>query len=298
MDTTEYLAANSGLLKRAQRVLADVTPTFSKWAKRSGFVRAAILSPCSTSDGKFYYVTESVGFTAREMALLTETQEYWLTTLSRAFEWQCFSRDFNELDKFDGLFDDDIFVNINKIFFLPFRNKDNPHIFVLIELDEDDDINLAPASEAAVMLKNIIEFKRQEKKIIAKFEKNIDTGLEISESRLYILSLKVCIDEELAGIELPGDELRKLVVQSITDAAQTIVAPLFRAPNCSNIGSSSGEIKVVMFAKDEEDEQLLAYHIGRTLIALLGLKATKQILLLSAGLCPNKKGTLDFLCKG
>jgi len=50
-DTTE----KRGLLQRAQSVLADVTPTFANWAKRSGFVRAAILSPCSTSDGEFYY---------------------------------------------------------------------------------------------------------------------------------------------------------------------------------------------------------------------------------------------------
>lgn len=290
-------ATKKGLLQRAQSVLADVTPTFANWSKRSGFIRAAILSPCTTADGEFYYTTDAFGLSAREMALLTETQQYWMKTLSRAFEWQCFSRDFNELDKFDGLFDDDVFNQINKIFFLPFKDKENPLIFVLIELDEDPDINLAPASESAVMLKNIVEFKNQEKKILAKFDKNIETGLGISESRLYILSLKVCIENELAGIELPGDELKKLVIDSITETAQTIIAPLFRAPNCSYKGTN-GEIKVVMFAKDEEDEQLLAYHAARTLIALLGLNATKQILLLSAGLCPNKKGSIAFLCQG
>ncbi len=285
-----------GLLQRAQSVLADVTPTFDKWAKRSGFIRAAILAPCQTAEGKFYYTTDAVGFTAREMALLTETEEFWLGTLSKAFEWQCFSRDFNELDKFDGLFDDDILTQINKIFFLPFRNKERPMIFVLVELEEDDDINLPPASEMAVTLKNIVEFKNQAKKIIAKFEKNIETGLGISQSRLYLLSLKVCIEEELSTVELPGDELKALVTSSITEAAQTIVAPLFRAPNCSQTGSM-GEIKVVLFAKDEEDEQLLAYHAARTLIGLFGTKATKQVLLLSAGLCSNIKGTIEFLCK-
>ena len=285
-----------GLLQRAQSVLADVTPTFDKWAKRFGFIRAAILTPCQTAEGKFYYTTDAVGFTAREMALLTETEEFWLGTLSKAFEWQCFSRDFNELDKFDGLFDDDILTQINKIFFLPFRNKERPMIFVLVELEEDDDINLPPASEMAVTLKNIVEFKNQAKKIIAKFEKNIETGLGISQSRLYLLSLKVCIEEELSTVELPGDELKALVTSSITEAAQTIVAPLFRAPNCSQTGSM-GEIKVVLFAKDEEDEQLLAYHAARTLIGLFGTKATKQVLLLSAGLCSNIKGTIEFLCK-
>ena len=288
--------SKSGLLQKAQTVLADVTPTFANWAKRSGFIRAAILSPCSTSEGKFYYTTDAVGFSAREMALLTETQEFWMRTLSKAFEWQCFSRDFNELDKFDGLFDDDVLAQVNKIFFLPFRNKERPMIFVLLELEEDDDLILPQSSEIAVTLKNIVEFKNQTKKILAKFDKNIDTGLGISQSRLYLLSLKVCIEEELATVELPGDELRELVTRSITDAAQTIVSPLFRAPNCSQTGSK-GEIKVVLFAKDEEDEQLLAYHIARTLIGLLGTKATKQILLLSAGVCANKNGTIEFLCK-
>lgn len=288
--------SKSGLLQKAQTVLADVTPTFANWAKRSGFIRAAILSPCSTSEGKFYYTTDAVGFSAREMALLTETQEFWMRTLSKAFEWQCFSRDFNELDKFDGLFDDDVLAQVSKIFFLPFRNKERPMIFVLLELEEDDDLILPQSSEIAVTLKNIVEFKNQTKKILAKFNKNIDTGLGISQSRLYLLSLKVCIEEELATVELPGDELRELVTRSITDAAQTIVSPLFRAPNCSQTGSK-GEIKVVLFAKDEEDEQLLAYHIARTLIGLLGTKATKQILLLSAGVCANKNGTIEFLCK-
>ena len=285
-----------GLLKRAQSVLADVTPTFANWAKRSGFIRAAILSPCSTSEGKFYYAVDSLGFSAREMALLTETQDFWFKTLSKAFEWQCFSRDFKELDKFDGLFDDEILTQTNKIFFLPFRSKENPMIFVLVELDDDDDIILPPSSEIAVTLKNIIEFKNQEKKLLAKFDKNIDAGLGISESRLYLLSLKVCIEDALATVELPGEELRALVTRAITDTAQIIVAPLFRSPNCSQTGSM-GEIKVVLFAKDEEDEQLLAYHAARTLMGFLGTAATKKILLLSAGLCPNKKGTIDFLCK-
>ena len=261
MATTE----KRGLLQKAQSVLADVTPSFEKWTKRSGFIRAAILTPCSTAEGKFYYTTDAVGFSGREIALLTETEEFWLGTLSKAF-------------------------------FLPFRNKERPMIFVLLELEEDPDLILPPASEVSVTLKNIVEFKNQTKKIIAKLQKNIETGLGISESRLYMLSLKVCIEEELSSVELPGDELKALVTRSITEIAQTSIAPLFRAPNCSQTGSM-GEIKVVLFAKDEEDEQLLAYHVARTLIGLFGTKATKQVLLLSAGLCPNAKGTLEFLCK-
>lgn len=292
-ETNEKL----GLLKKAQTLLEDVTPTFSKWAKRSGFVRAAILSPCTTEEGDFYYTSDAVGFTGREMALLTETQKYWMKILSRAFEWQCFSRDFNELDRFDGLFEDDVFNNINKIFFLPFKDKEKPLVFVLVELEDDDDINLAPASEVSVTLKNIVDFKNLERKVLAKFDKNIDTGLGISESRLFILSLKLCIDDELATVELPGDELRNKVIDSITQAAQIIVSPIFRSPNCSFTGSK-GEIKVVLFAKDDEDEQLLAYHVSRSLMGLLGTKAIKQILLLNAGVCPTKKGTIDFLCKG
>ena len=290
-------SSKKSLLLRAQSVLADVTPTFAKWADRSGVVRAAILSPCSTSEGEFYYCTDSIGLSAHEMAILTETKEFWLGTLSKAFEWQCFSRDFGEIDKFDGLFENEILSQINKIFFLPFKNKENPLIFVLVELDDDDDINLAPSSETAVTLKNIVEFKNQESKILAKFDKNIDTGLGISESRLFILSLKLCIDSQLADVELPGDELRKYVVDSITGVAQDVVAPLFRSPNCSMAGTG-GEIKIVLFSKDDEDEQLLAYHASRTLIGLLGTKATKETALLGAGLCSNKKGTVAFLTQG
>ena len=295
IDTTQ--PQKRGLLQKAQRILADVTPPFEKWATRSGFKRAAILRPCTTTEGKFYYATDSIGFSAREMAQLVETNDFWMHTLSRAFEWQCFSRDFNELETFDGLFSDDVYNAINKLFFLPFKDKKNPLIFVLVELDDDDDITLAEASETAVTLKNIVEFKNQERKILAKLDTNIDKGLEISESRLYILSLDACIEQELEGVEVPGNELRALVKQAITDNAQMIVAPLFRAPNCSHSGSN-GEIKVVLFAKDEEDEQLLAYHISRTLTTLLGREISKNVLFLSAGLCPNKKGTIAFLRQG
>lgn len=296
MENIATSTGKKGLLQKAQSILADVTPSFTKWAKRSGFKRAAILRPIETEDGVFYYTTDSIGFSAKEMARLLETREYWSETLSRAFEWQCFSRDFNELGRFDGLFEDDVFNAINKVFFLPFKDKEHPLIFVLVELEEDDDIFLAEASEVAVTLKNIVEFEYQESKIIAKFESNIDKGLEISDSRLYILSIKNCIEKELEGVEIPGEEIKKQIIQSITKNAQNIVAPLFRSPNCSNTGTN-GEIKVVLFAKDEEDEQILAYHVSRTLIDLLGFESSKSTLLLSAGLCPNKKGTIAFLCQ-
>ncbi len=295
MEFTETTETH-GLLQKAQNVLADVTPTFAKWAKRSGFLRAAILSPCTTSEGDFYYTTDAYGLTGREMALLTETQRYWLKTLSRAFEWQCFSKDFNELDRFDGLFEDAILTSINKLFFLPFKDKEKPLIFVLVELNDDDDINLAPASEVAVTLKNIVEFKNQTNKILAKFDKNISSGLGISESRLYTLSLKLCIDDELSDVEVPGEDLRSKVVRSITETAQTIIEPMFRSPNCSKAGAE-GEINVVLFAKEEEDDQLLAYHVARMLIGLFGSKATKEIALLASGKCDDKQKTIDFLCK-
>ncbi|WP_407427574.1 hypothetical protein [Treponema sp.] len=297
METIETNESEkTGLLQKAQRILADVTPEFTKWAKRSGFIRSAILRPCQTSEGEFYYATDSFGFSAKGIALLIETKEFWDNTLSKAFEWQCFSRDFNELDKFDGLFEDDIYNSINKIFFLPFKDKENPLIFVLIELEEDDDINLGEASETAVMLKNIVEFQNQEAKILAKFSENTQKGLELSDGRLYILSLKTGIETDIAGIEIPGDELKSLVIQSVTNSAQIITNQLFRKPNSSFTGKD-GEIKVVLFAKDEEDEQLLAYHISRSLTDLLSKEAAKATTFLTAGVCSNEKGIIAFLCQ-
>lgn len=295
MDTMEQTSSRkNGLLQKAQRILADVTPDFSKWAKRSGFKRAAILSPCTTADGDFYYMTDNIGFTAKGMARLTQTKKFWEKTIAKAFEWQCFSKDFNEIEKFDGLFDDDVYVSINKIFFLPFKDKQNPLIFVLVESDDDNDIHLAEAPEMAVILKNIVEFKNQRQKLLKKFTESIDNGFEISNGRLYILSIKVAVEFELAGIEIPGDELKRNVIQSITESSHITIDPLFRTPNCSNPGLS-GEIKVVLFTNNEEDEQLLAYHAARTLSPLLSEESEKNILLLPAGVCKSKKDAIDFL---
>ncbi|MBQ0052699.1 MAG: hypothetical protein KBT11_11655 [Treponema sp.] len=284
----------TGLLKRAQSVLADVTPTFTTWAKRSGFKRAAILSPVSTASGVYYYVTDSFEMDSTEIARFHESADFWRETLSKAFEWQCFSFDFNELDKFRKFFDDDVFDRISKIFFLPFGDKDHPYIFVTVELDDDDDIFLEVASETAVRLKNIKEFQNQENKLLSKIDSNLDKGFEISSGMLFILSLKLWIEESIKNVEIENEELKDAITESIAKSAMTIMSPLIRAPNCIHIGKK-GEIKIVLFAKDEPDEQLLAHHISRTLRDLLGRTDNAKAMLLSAGNCMNKKGATAFL---
>ncbi len=286
---------SSGLLQKARNYLAENTPNFQYWVKRIGLKRACILSPAENCG--YYCISDSFGFKAREIARLFETKEFWYNTISKAFEWQCFSKDFNELDKFSRFFPDDFFSSVNKIFFLPFFDRNEPQVFVTIEFEEDTDIVLPEAHEAAIMLGNIYEFKNNEKKIISKLECDISVGLDISNSRLYILSLKNCIENELKDIPYPSEEIKQNTVQFLTENAQTLISHLFRSPNCSHSGLN-GEIKIALYAKDAPEEQLLAHHIGHTLTNLFEEESTANILLLPAGEVTNIGGTVTFLTKG
>lgn len=297
MENNNGLSGNTGLLQKAQSILADITPKFNVWAKRSGFVRAAVLSPLETSDGRFYYITDAFQTDVKSMARIHGSAEYWRETLSKTFEWQCFSADFNELDKFQPFFSDSFFSRINKIFFLPFGDEKAPYIFMTVELEDEPDLNLEEASITAVHLKNIKEFQDLSGKVLSKLEENIDQGLKISDSRLFILSLKNWIEDATKEINFENEELKNAVVDSAANIACTRIAPLIRKPNCIHSGKN-GEIKIALFAKEDPDEQLLAHHISRSLENFLGkTEEEKKATFLSAGICPNKKGTIMFLTK-
>lgn len=295
MENDNQLSQKKGLLQRAQNILAEVTPQFNVWLKRNGFNRALILSPVDTKDGRFYYATDSYGIGAKSMARFHESLEFWRETLSKTFEWQCFSSDFNELDKFQKFFSNDFFSRINKIFFLPFGDEDSPYIFVTAELEDDADLALDEASLAAVHLKNIKEFQNNENKVLGKIESNIENGLEISQSRLFILSLKNWIEYAIKDIPFANAELKNAVIEAVADAACVNIAPLIRHPNCIHSGKN-GEIKIVLYAKEDPDEELVAYHISRSLKDFLGEASDgSKAAFLAAGICPNKKGTIAFL---
>lgn len=289
-----------GLLRRAQEMLSEMTPKFTVWAKRNGFKRCGIFEPVSTSAGEFYVMTESFGFNAKTIANAVARKEFWDGKIAKSFDWQCFSDTFNEVEPYRCLFGSDIRKDISSIAFLPFNDKENPCIFMAAEIeDEEESLERPSASECCSVLKNILNVKGNQPGLVEKLEANIDAGLEISSANLFILSLQTAISHAISDMNFPSEvkEVHDAVSKSIADAAHVVIEPLFRKPNCSNVGTN-GEIKVVMFAKDEQDEQIIAYHVASTLTSLLGADAMKTVLLLTAGICPNKKGTLAFLLHG
>lgn len=295
MENMTENSENSGLLNKAQSILAEITPDFKTWAKRNGFLRAAIMSPVETSGGRFYCVSDSYEMDALSMAKFSKSSEFWKETLSKTFEWQCFSADFNELDKFQEFFSEEFFSQVSKIFFLPFGDEKTPFIFMTVELGNDADLNLEEASLTAVQLKNIKEFQNLETKVLGKLETNIDKGLEISSSRLFILSLKLWIEDAIKDVNFANDEVKNAVVEGIADAAKVNITPLIRSPNCIHSGKN-GEIKIVLYAKEDPDEEIVAHHISRSLEKFLGKSSDEnKATFLAAGICPNKKGTIMFL---
>ena len=157
-------------------------------------------------------------------------------------------------------------------------------------------MTLDEASKTAIQLKNIKEFQNQSSKLLAKFEKNIDSGLKISNSRLFILSLRSWIEDAIKSVEFENNEVKNAVIESIASSACTKMNPLFRSPNCISNGKN-GEVKIVLFAQDDPDEQLLAHHISKTLLPFLETPSSGVVkpTFLPAGICQNKKGTVAFL---
>jgi hypothetical protein len=289
-----------GLLKKAWNLLSEKTPNFTVWAKRNGFNHCGILSPLKLADDEFYLMTDSYGFNAKTIASAVVKKSFWSGKIAKIFDWQCFSSTFNETSQYEQLLGSDIRSDICSINFLPFLDKNEPHIFIAVETnDEEDTLTLPPAAECVSVLSSIINLKGFEEKAIEKLDSNIEMGLKISNSNLFILSLKNSISSAISGVNFDTENkgLRAAVSQSISEAAHVIIAPLFRKPNSSHVGTN-GEIKIALFAEEEQDEQILGYHIARMLETLLGTDATKNVLLLTAGICPNKKGTLDFLLHG
>lgn len=305
----EETKARSGLLQRAVSVLAEVTPKFDVWTTRNGFKHAGIFVPCTTekTSSNYYHLLNVVGLSAKTVASSVESSDFWHGKITKTFEWQCFSKDFNELGPFLKLFDDKISDSINSLYFLPFNDKKMPMIFVIAEFEDDEPITLPSATESAVTLKNMIELQKNVDMKISTLEENLDKGLQISPAHLFILSLKTCVEKSLQRADVERKlskfdmvdriEIKEKVIDSVAHAAYAIIEPLFKSPNCIHLGTD-GEIKIVIFAKDEPDDQLISFHIASTLRELLGEESSKQILLLMAGICPNKKGTLLFLQKG
>lgn len=305
----EETKARRGLLQRAASVLAEVTPKFDVWTTRNGFKHAGIFVPCTTekTSSDYYYLLNVVGLSAKTVASSVASSDFWKGKLTKAFEWQCFSKDFNELGPFLELFDDKISDSINSLYFLPFNDKNSPMIFVIAEFEDDDPISLPSATESAATLKNIMEVQKNIEVKFSTLEENLDKGLQISPAHLFILSLKTCVEKSLQNADVERKlskfdmvdriEIKEKVIDSVAHAAHAIIAPLFKSPNCIHLGTD-GEIKIVLFAKDELDDKLISFHIATTLKELLGESGAKQILLLMAGICPNKKGSLLFLQKG
>ena len=289
-----------GLLRRARQLLFETTPQFGVWAKRNGFSRCGILSPLALREGTFYVMTDSVGFSAKTIASAVVPKSFWDGKVAKSSDWQCFSNTFNETEQYEHLFGADIRDEISSIAILPFFGKDEPHLFVAVETgDEDDSLARPPAAECASVLKRIVMVKGFKEKTAETLGARIDAGLSVSNAQLFILSLKNPISAAVseANIAIEHKDLKAAVSQSIAEAAQVITAPLFRKPNASQVGTN-GEIKIVLFASEEQDEQLLGHHIASNLTGLLGKDAAKGVLLLAAGACPNKKGALDFLLHG
>ena len=276
-----------GLLKRAAQYEAQGTAeSFYAWCKEHALTHAAIFQRNET----FFYITKAVGFDAESIALSYSTQDFWNGTLLTNGNWQTFLQGQNETASFNQFFSETMLSMIAKLHFL--KSED----FILLVLQEDNDLALPAPDKVKDALTKLLYTHRNIQNDI-ETEDAIKKGLAISNANLYFLSIKTAVTTAVKDVPFATQDAREKTIQTIYNELFGICERLFQKPNCTVLGAD-GEIKIAFFAKDEVDEKLMQFHIANMMTEIVGTDASKGVILLTAGICPNAKGTLAFLRQG
>ena len=128
------------------------------------------------------------------------------------------------------------------------------------------------------------------------YEAAISSGLNYSPAYLFLLSLKLALEEAVISCPYKEQSIIQALKSSIYTELYAQCKTLFQKPNVSHSGSND-EIKIVCFSKNEPDEMLLRFHISKSFAPILG-PAAQRIVLLRAGTSSKVQGAAGFLVWG
>jgi len=288
IDTMEQ--KGPGLLARAEQYESAGVKTgnFYDWCKKNAFSHIALLQ----RNGDAYHITKSIGLDAESIALSYSSKDFWDGTLITNGDWNSYSQGTAESAAFNQFFSEEMLSIVAKLHFI----KMDDSILMIIQEQDEEETNLPPSDSVKSEISHFL-YMPENKARGDELEAAVKRGLTMSNANLYFLSVKNAVASAIKDVPFAENSARQKMTDIIYDHIARICKTIFQTPNCSELGKD-GEIKIVFFAKDEVDEQLLQFHIVQTLTDMVGKEAAKGIVLLMAGVCPNVKGTLTFLQQG
>lgn len=261
-----------GLLAKASRYDTK-SLDFARLAKQNNFYRCALF----TSTEGFYHVQKSFHFDLETIADSVSTKDWWDGLQINDGEWKAFSGE--NLTPLYQLFSEQIKNEIVLINILKFTLNDKSAYFVVVNHDGE-------LQDASVVKDAVI--KSLDVKSVA--ANDMSDGFVISSAYLFIISAKLSLQNAFSKYD-------SSISNILTDAAMEEifykVSDLMFKPNCAVLKSNC-EIKAIMFSREDIDEKLLQFQLNSSLQEFFNLEE-KGVLVLSAGVCPNSKGSISFL---
>lgn len=271
----------TGLLARAEHFESEKV-FFYDWIISQNITQCGIFA----SQDNFFYLKKSFGLDLGTISNSISTEAFW-DGIIKDNNWNYFNGE--SLTPLFQLFSDKQKDNINSISILPFC-ENNKKYFLLIINGENKDFD----SKIEQYRSNLINLIKNPSFNFSIQEEILENGFEISKANLFILSLKLCFEDSFAQLD---SKFANLLAETSMDEIYFRMSKLFSKPNYSSLGQNN-EIKFVMFSKDDIDDKLIQFHINNSLKSFFMQDTSSKILVLPAGICPNKKGTVDFLLKG
>jgi hypothetical protein len=283
---TQMNAHKGGLLRRAElleKSLSENIPNdsngidFYVWASSHGLHRCGIYCP----HGEFYYLKHCKGMDLISIENSFSTKDFWEGTVKDSPDWSFYENE--ELTPFFQLFSKNLRDSISKISVLPFKKDGNINYFLTWDDFSPDSVN---TDEFKYELSGCVNGINNTEKSY-----NLNDGFAISSANMFIVSAKLSMENAFNNLEKnTKEELKKVAMEQLF----YLFKKYFASPNCCAQGTNE-EIKAVVFSKEEIDEKFLEFHLNTTTSLFFGNSGTSNLLVLSAGICPNQKGTIAFL---
>lgn len=252
------LAKASALTSSIQVQVRDVS--LSDFAEKHNINHCALYSRIDDDESDKIIITDCIGLDADTVIKSVSSVDFWRGTLEQPLQLKTYSG--SECNQFFQFFSEDTAHQISKLFFI--RANDDT-VFMACEFDGEQ-IDLPSSNDV-----NKIMLYRQADFIVA--EDFVDGFKKGSSANLFLISVKFATDNVISSTEA-----------SLTDNEKNIISRAIYSMIVSEISRSlssidkicydgNGEIKVVMFASDKIDDQLLQFHLASSLEKLIGSEA-------------------------
>ncbi len=265
--------------KQTSKEIKKLPLTFVSFAQKNFFSVCGILS----NKNDFYYLKKSFGLDLKSIENSVSTKDFWDGIINDKTSWNVFEGE--KLNPFFQLFSEKIKENLKKIAILPFVHENQQNYFFVIN---PADLTLKTDKDFILLLTETLEQSSTEQSL-ADFDFN--KGFSISAANLFIISAKLALNSAFSNF---NEEIANELKISAMEVIFELLKKLFAFPNTCVLGTDE-EIKCVLFAKEEVDEKLLQFQLNNSIKDFFDNNSFSNLLVLSAGICQNQKGTSIFL---